>query len=160
MSVEIRLAYNDTERVKELFDEYTNMLIESNSDFKAYLELQNYSGELDDLNEKYGIPKGRLYIAFFDNQLAGCIALRSINDKCCEMKRLYVRPQFRGKKIAKSLIELIINDSKEMGYSYMLLDTLPFLRDAIEIYKKFGFYEIPQYNDSPIKGTVFLKKDL
>lgn len=160
MSVEIRFAYNDIEKVKTLFYEYTNMLIESNSDIKAYLELQNYYSELNDLNEKYGLPQGRLYIALFDNQLAGCIALRSISEECCEMKRLYVRPQFRGKKIARSLIELIINDAKETGYNYIVLDTLPFLREAIEIYKMFGFYEIPQYNDSPIEGTVFLRKDL
>lgn len=160
MSIEIRLAYNEIEKVQELFDEYTKMLVESNSDFKVYLEFQNYSKELDNLNEKYGPPNGRLYIAFSDNQLAGCIALRSINKACCEMKRLYVRPQFRGKKIAKSLIELIINDAKETGYSYIVLDTLPVLREAIDIYKKFGFYDIPKYNDSPIEETVFLRKDL
>lgn len=160
MLVEIRLAYQETEKVKELFDEYTKMLMESDSNFRIYLDIQNYSGELDNLSEKYGLPNGRLYIAFSDNQLAGCIALRPIDEKCCEMKRLYVRPQFRGKKIAKSLITLLINDAISIGYSYMVLDTLPVLGDAIEIYKMFGFYEIPPYNDSPIEETVFLRLDL
>ena len=66
------------------------------------------------------------------------------------MKRLYVRPKFRGKQIGELLIEKIIKDAKEIGYSFMLLDTLPFLKSAINLYKKYGFYEIPSYNISKI----------
>ena len=66
------------------------------------------------------------------------------------MKRLYVRPKFRGKQISEQLVEKIIRDAKEIGYSFMLLDTLPFLKSAINLYKKYGFYEIPSYNNTSI----------
>ena len=78
----------------------------------------------------------------------------------CEMKRLFVRPSFRGKQIGNQLIQQIINDAKEIGYSYMLLDTLPFLKSAIHMYKKFGFYEIESYNDSPMSSSIYMKLDL
>jgi len=75
------------------------------------------------------------------------------------MKRLYVRPKFRGNKIAKLLVELIIKDAKEIGYQCMLLDTFPALKDALELYEKEGFYRIPPYNDSPVNDTVFMRID-
>ena len=76
------------------------------------------------------------------------------------MKRLYVRPEFRGKRLGNILVEKIIADAKEIGYSYMLLDTLPFLQSAIRMYKKFGFYEIERYNDSPMDTSIYMKLDL
>lgn len=92
--------------------------------------------------------------------MAGCIGLRKIDDQTCEMKRLYIRPEFRGKKLGNVLVEKIIADAREIGYSYMLLDTLPFLQSAIHIYKKFGFYEIESYNDSPMAASIYMKLDL
>ena len=106
------------------------------------------------------MPWGRLYIAFYENQVAGCIALRKLNETECEMKRLYVKPEFRNKGIAKMLVKKVISDSKEIGYSSMLLDTLPFLQTAIKMYKKIGFYEIGCYNDSPLDNTIYMKLDL
>ncbi len=97
---------------------------------------------------KYGMPYGRLYLVYCDERLAGCIGLRKIDNENCEMKRLYTRPEFRGKKLGNILVEKIIEDAKKTGYSYMLLDTLPFLQSAIHIYKKFGFYEIESYIES------------
>jgi ribosomal protein S18 acetylase RimI-like enzyme len=76
------------------------------------------------------------------------------------MKRLYVRPQFRGKNIGKLMVQKIITDAKEIGYSYMLLDTLPFLEKAIHIYKKFGFYTIDCYNNSPMNTSIYMRLDL
>ena len=76
------------------------------------------------------------------------------------MKRLYVRPKFRGKQIGEQLIEKIIKAAKEIGYSYMLLDTLPFLKGAIYLYKKYGFYEIASYNNSPMNTSIYMKLDL
>jgi ribosomal protein S18 acetylase RimI-like enzyme len=78
----------------------------------------------------------------------------------CEMKRLYVKPEFRGNGIAKILAERIISDAKSIGYSSMLLDTLPFLQTAISMYRKMGFYEIECYNDSPLDDTIYMKLDL
>ena len=76
------------------------------------------------------------------------------------MKRLYVRLKFRGKQIGEKLIEKIIKDAKEIGYSSMLLDTLPFLKSAIRLYKKYGFYEILSYNNSPMETSIYMKLDL
>lgn len=106
------------------------------------------------------MPEGRLYLAYCDNALAGCIGLKKIDDANCEMKRLYVRAQFRGKNIGNILIQQIINDAKEIGYRHMLLDTLPFLQSAIHMYKKHGFYEIGSYNDSPMTSSIYMKLDL
>lgn len=136
------------------------MLITNDESFKQYLDLQNYDEEVKHLESKYGMPDGRLYLVYCDGKLAGCIGLRKIDNQNCEMKRLYVRPEFRGKKLGNILIEKIIGDAREIGYSYMLLDTLPFLQSAIHIYKKFGFYEIESYNNSPMDTSIYMKLDL
>lgn len=116
--------------------------------------------ELKHLEQKYGLPHGRLYLAYCDDALAGCIGLRKIDEENCEMKRLYVRPEFRGQHIGNILVQKIIEDAKEIGYSHMLLDTLPFLESAIHMYKTFGFYEIESYNNSPMETSIYMKADL
>jgi len=153
-------GYEYPEEIKELFSEYTNMLIENDPSFAKYLEIQNYDAELSDLTVKYGPPDGRLYIARTDGQTAGCIGLKKIDALNCEMKRLYVRPVYRKRGIASLLAERVIDDAKRAGYKYMLLDTLPFLKSALRIYKKYGFYEIPCYNDSPMADSIYMKLDL
>ena len=97
--------------------------------------------ETENLEEKYGLPYGRLYIAFFNKEVAGCIALRKIDNENCELKRLYVKPEYRGKNIGSYLVKHIIKDAKEIGYKHILLDTLPFLETAINMYKKYGSIE-------------------
>ena len=160
MSVKILPAYDFSQEIKLLFSEYTDILIEGDPSFKEYLEIQNYDDELKHLEKKYGLPYGRLYLVYYNNEVAGCIGLKKIDEKNCEMKRLYVRPKFRGKQIGEQLIEKIIKDAKEIGYSYMLLDTLPFLKGAIYLYKKYGFYEIASYNNSPMDTSIYMKLDL
>ncbi len=160
MEVKLVPAYNLQEKVAALFSEYTKMLIEGDSQFKEYLELQNYDDELLHLEKKYGLPQGRLYIAYYNGNVAGCIGLKMITMQECEMKRLYVRPEFRGNNIGYLLIRQIINDAKEIGYQYMLLDTLPFLQSAIYMYKKVGFYEISCYNNSPMSSSIYMKLNL
>ena len=160
MSMKILAAYDFPEEIKLLFSEYTDILIEGDASFKKYLEIQNYDDELEHLEKKYGLPYGRLYLAYYNDEVAGCIGLKKINGKKCEMKRLYVRPKFRGKQIGEQLIEKIIKAAKEIGYSYMLLDTLPFLKGAIYLYKKYGFYEIASYNNSPMDTSIYMKLDL
>lgn len=160
MSIELTPAYTHKNEVKTLFSEYTDMLIEGDSSFKEYLEIQNYDEELEHLESKYGAPSGRLYLAYCGGELAGCIGLRKIDELNCEMKRLYVRPQFRGRHIGDCLVKRIIEDAKSIGYSHMLLDTLPFLQGALHMYKKYGFYEIPSYNDSPMDASIYMKLDL
>lgn len=160
MNVKIVPAYNYPEEISDLFSEYTNMLTKSDSSFQEYLALQHYERELENLEAKYGPPDGRLYLALYGEKAAGCIGLKKIDDRRCEMKRLYVRPQFRGRKIGEQLVRKIITEAGEIGYSQMLLDTLPFLENAVRMYKKLGFYTTERYNDSPMSASIYMKLDL
>lgn len=160
MRIEILPAYHFPDEIKELFSEYTDMLIEGDASFQQYLEIQNYEEEIKHLEIKYGYPYGRLYLAFCDEKVAGCIGLKKIDERNCEMKRLYVRPRFRGNHIGDLLIKQILEDAGEIGYSSMLLDTLPFLHSAIHMYRKWGFYEIPCYNDSPMDTSIYMRLGL
>lgn len=153
-------AYGFPSETGELFREYTDMLIAGDPSFKEYLVIQDYDEELKHLEGKYGFPYGRLYLAYYDGELAGCIGLRKIDGQNCEMKRLYVRSQFRGKRIGTQLIQRIIEDARQIGYSCMLLDTLPFLESAIHLYREYGFYETDSYNDSPMSTSIFMRMDL
>lgn len=160
MKIELIEAYAHKDNVNSLFQEYTDMLIACDNDFKEYLNKQNYDNELEHLESKYGHPYGRLYLALCDNELAGCIGLRKLDNDNCEMKRLYVKPEFRGKKIGNILVTKIIEDAKIIGYKHILLDTFPFLETAIKLYKSLGFYEIESYNNSPMDNLIYLKFDL
>ncbi len=160
MKIEIVPAYNHQQEISALFSEYTGMLVAADSSFQKYLDIQGYDEELNHLEGKYGAPYGRLYLAYYYGNAAGCIGLKKIDGQDCEMKRLYVRPQFRGNKIGEQLVQKIITDAKEIGYRCMLLDTLPFLESAIFLYKKFGFCTTECYNNSPISTSIFMKLDL
>lgn len=160
MSLEVLPAYNFPQEIGALFAEYTQTLMEGDGSFQEYLALQNYGEEIEHLEGKYGPPWGRLYLARWDGRPAGCIGLRRLEGQICEMKRLYVRPEFRGKHIGDALVALVIADAREIGYSHMLLDTLPFLESALHLYKRYGFYEIPRYNNSPMSSSIYMKLDL
>ncbi len=160
MNIEIVLAYKHTQEINNLFSEYTDMLITNERLFQNYLDIQHYDDEINHLEEKYGMPYGRLYLAWCNGEAAGCIGLKKIDELNCEMKRLYVRPQFREKNIGKLLVQKIIIDAKQIGYSSILLDTLPFLGQAIHLYEKFGFYTIDCYNNSPMSTSIYMRLDL
>ncbi len=160
MALELVLAYEREQQVCQLFSEYTDMLIEGDASFQQYLTIQNYQEELEHLEKKYGLPEGRLYLAYDNSELAGCIGLKKIDEENCEMKRLYVRPQFRGRNIGDLLVRQIIRDAKDIGYRHMLLDTLPFLKNAIHLYEKYGFQETESYNNSPMASSIYMKLDL
>ena len=158
--LELVPAYGHQEEIVTLFTEYTEMLMKQDAVVRQYLILQNYQKELEHPENKYGMPEGRLYLAYWDGQLAGCIGLRKLDEKRGELKRLYVRPQFRGCRIGEALIRRILDDARAIGYRYVLLDTLPFLHAAITLYRKIGFHEIGCYNDSPAETTIFMQYDL
>ena len=160
MSIQILPAGDHFAEIRDLFSEYTDMLIEGDPSFREYLNIQHYDSELDRPFEKYGPPCGRLYLALWNGSPAGCIALRGIDNARCEMKRLYVRPSFREKGIGSRLLQQILADAREIGYRHMLLDTLPFLEQAIHMYRNLGFYEIPIYNDSPMSASIYMQLDL
>lgn len=160
MEKEIVYGYDYKQEIKELFTEYTRLLIENDSSFQEYLDIQNYDDEIEHLEHKYGLPEGRLYLLRCGGKAAGCIAMRRLDETRCEMKRLYVRPEYRGEQLGCMLAKKLIEEAREAGYKQMLLDTLPFLESAIHMYRRLGFYEIPCYNDSPMDSTIFLCLDL
>lgn len=160
MGLELIPAYGHQEEIVTLFTEYTDMLMAQDEIVRQYLILQHYEKELEHPESKYGMPEGRLYLAYWNGCLAGCIGLRKLDENRGELKRLYVRPDFRGRQIGEQLIRRILDDAREIGYRHVLLDTLPFLHAAIRLYRKIGFYEIGCYNDSPVETTIFLQYDI
>jgi len=137
---------------RELFREYESWLGMS-------LCFQGFEEELATLPGKYALPGGRLLLAYSDDKLAGCIALRPLKDDgVCEMKRLFVRDGFRGKRVGVSLIERAIDAAKAIGYSKMRLDTHPGkMGKAVDLYRSHGFVEIPPYYDNPHDGVLFME---
>lgn len=160
MDIQLIPGYDRKESIRQLFSEYTDMLIAGDRRFEGYLGMQNFDEELQHLEHKYGQPEGRLYIALVDGQVAGCVALRKIDDERCELKRLYVRPEFRGLRLGEYLTKTIIEQARLVGYKELLLDTLPFLQSAIHLYEKLGFVLIDKYNDSPMDTSIFMKLTL
>lgn len=157
---EIVPAYEHGDEIAELFSEYTQMLKDNDPTVAAYLELQNYDDELADLRHKYGEPDGRLYIAYLGDKAVGCVGMKRQTESACELKRLYIRPEYRGRGLARYLSELILSEAKKAGYKSVLLDTLDFLKDAQALYKRLGFHEIPKYNDSPMENAIYMEYDL
>jgi len=139
-------------KARELFREYEAWLGMS-------LCFQDFENEVASLPGKYAPPDGRLYLAYSDEKLTGCIALRNLGDGVCEMKRLFVRDEFRGHKIGVRLIERLIADAREIGYKKMRLDTFPpKMGKAVKLYESHGFRPIPPYYDNPHDGVLFMEK--
>ncbi|MEO6333711.1 MAG: GNAT family N-acetyltransferase, partial [Pyrinomonadaceae bacterium] len=110
---------------------------------------------------KYAPPAGRLYLARDKESVAGSIALRSLGPDACEMKRLFVREEYRGMQIGKMLIERLVDDAREIGYKAMCLDTFPpKMGKAVRLYESYGFREIPPYYDNPHEGVLFMELKL
>src|SRR6266478_5314733 len=129
-------------QTRDLFLEYAQSLGFS-------LCFQNFDKELADLPGDYAPPEGRLLLAEYEGQLAGCVALHKLEPDICEMKRLYLRPQFRGKGLGRILAERIMTEARQIGYSLMRLDTVePVMKDAVVMYRKLGFKEIAPYREN------------
>jgi GNAT superfamily N-acetyltransferase len=122
--------------------------------------LGDYDFELSHLPGEYAPPEGNLLLAIYDDKPVGCVALRKIDDNISEMKRLYVKEEFRGKRIGYALVQNIIEKAKEAGYRAMRLDNHPWMKEAESLYKLFGFEEIEAYRYNPIKGVKFFELDL
>jgi len=139
------------ETARELFREYQEWLGIS-------LCFQNFDDEVANLPADYRMPNGRLLIAIKDGDVVGCIALRKLTDDACEMKRLFLRPQFRGQGLGREMVQRIIDEAREIGYERMRLDTLPrWMDQAIALYEQFGFRDIPPYYDNPVAGARFME---
>ena len=143
-------------QARELFLEYAESLGFS-------LCFQNFDQELAELPGDYGSPQGRLLLAYYEAKLAGCVALHGLNSgpggpRISEMKRLYVRPQFRGKAVGRALIGSVIAEARQLGYACMRLDTVePAMKTAVAMYRKFGFQEIAPYCPNPIEGALYME---
>jgi putative acetyltransferase len=139
---------------RELFLEYAQSL-----DFD--LSFQNFDEEMATLPGKYVPPLGRLYLADQDGSYAGCVALRPLEDLTCEMKRLYVRPQHRRKGVGQVLAEIAIQEARRIGYRRLRLDSIEHeMREAVALYRWFGFREIEPYTKNPVPGAIFMELDL
>src|SRR6266852_4147868 len=137
-------------QARELFLEYAQSLGFS-------LCFQSFEQELAGLPGDYAPPSGRLLLARFQVQLAGCVALHRLEPEICEMKRLYLRPNFRGKGIGRALARTIIDEARDIGYARMRLDTVePIMKDAVAIYRMLGFKEIAPYRPNPIEGAMYM----
>jgi putative acetyltransferase len=142
------------EHVRELFLEYANSLGFS-------LCFQSFDQELAGLPGDYAPPEGRLLLAEYEGQPAGCVALHKLSDDVCEMKRLYLRPAFRGKGLGRVLAEEILRQAREMGYQRLRLDTVePAMKDAVGMYRRLGFREIAPYRENPMAGALYMEIDL
>ena len=151
MKLILATSESDIKEARTLLQEYAAWLGIS-------LCFQNFDRELASLPGEYAPPDGRLLLAFEDEELAGCIALRKIRATTCEMKRLFLRPEFRGRGLGRVLVERIIEEARQIGYTQMCLDTLPGRMDqAIALYKSIGFKEIEPYYNNPIAGATFME---
>jgi putative acetyltransferase len=141
-------------QARELFLEYAQSLGFS-------LCFQNFDQELAELPGDYAPPEGRLLLAEYKNQVAGCVALHKVEPGICEMKRLYLRPQFRGQGLGRALADRIIAEARQIGYQRMRLDTVePVMKDAVAMYRKLGFKEIAPYRPNPIVGAMYMELEL
>lgn len=141
----------EVQTARELFEEYAAWLGFS-------LCFQNFDKELAELPGNYAPPNGRLLLAVENDQVAGCVALRRIGEGTGEMKRLYVRPEFRGKGLGRMLTETIVAAARESGYQRLRLDTLPGKMDqAISMYRSLGFKDIERYYNNPYEDAAFME---
>lgn len=148
MNFEIRNGHDYIDEVKDLFVEYVRSLGVSAS-------LREFHG----LEDKYKGEGEALYIAFIDNKPAGCVALRNVDNNTAAMKRLYVRPAFRHSSLGSNMAKLIVEDAREFGYKTLLLDSLPSMENAKELYTNLGFKKLDD-TKRPVKTVVHLSLPL
>lgn len=152
-NVEIKIGYQYIEDVKKLIIQYIQEL-------NRNLDFQHFDEELHHLSQKYAEPDGKLLVALSDNQVIGCVAFYRFDKERCEMKRLYVQPKYRSKKVGQLLVQNIIHYARLSGYQEIVLDTITPLKSAIALYKKFGFQEIDAYYDNPMSDVIYMSLKL
>ena len=143
----------DIEVFRVLLEEYADSL-------GIDLGFQNFEEELANLPGCYARPEGCILLARYNEEIAGCVALRKLSDGICEGKRLYVKPQFRGLKIGRKLVEAVIEEARKIGYTRMRGDTLASMKTARALYASLGFKQIKPYCYNPVEGAIFIELEL
>lgn len=143
----------DLETARKLFREYADAL-------GIDLGFQGWERELSELPGAYAPPRGALFLAERGPTTLGCVALRPLEGDACEMKRLFVRSAGRGCGLGRQLAEHVIEEARRLGYGRIRLDTLPFMLEAIALYRTLGFREIAPYRHNPVPGALFLERPL
>jgi ribosomal protein S18 acetylase RimI-like enzyme len=136
-----------------LFNEYANSL-------NISLDFQNFDEELNIIQTMYGSPTGCLLLVYDQDKAVGCAAYRKIEEGICELKRMYIKPSYRGKNIGQTLLDMLATKAFLNGYCLMRLDTLDTMKSALSLYHKNDFYEIPAYCFNPNAGVVYMEKKL
>ncbi len=142
---------------EEDYREARALLREYEAEIEVDLCFQGFQEELETLERVYGPPGGILFLLRQEDRTAGCVALKDLGGGVCEMKRLFLRPGFRGEGLGRRCAERIVQAAREMGYRAMRLDTLPAMRAAIALYRSMGFTEIPRYTENPLEGALFME---
>lgn len=121
--------------------------------------LVDFNAEFAALEEEYVPPQGKMLLAHHDQNPAGCVALHPLEERICEMKRLYVSPRYRGSGIGRGLVMTLLIEAEKAGYRKMRLDSIPSMKAAQDLYESIGFYEIPDYRNNPNPGTRYYEID-
>ena len=137
----------------ELFKEYATSL-------GIDLQFQKFDNELQTLPTMYGPPVGELWLLEEDNSFVGCAALRKLEEGVCELKRMYIRPIYRGKRWGRELMDVALQTAQSLGYHTMRLDSLQRLEAAVKLYASYGFQPISPYNFNPEVDVVYFEKNL
>ena len=146
-------AAADMEHIRALFTEYQAWL-------DVDLCFQGFDEEVRNLPGKYAPPHGRLLLARVGAGVAGGVGMRPLDEGACEMKRLYVRPSWRGRGWGRRLADAIVGKARTCGYARMRLDTLARLGEAVTLYRSMGFVEIPPYCENPLADVLYMQLDL
>lgn len=142
---------------EEDYGEVKALLREYEAEIGADLCFQGFEEELETLRRVYGPPGGVFFLLRQEGWIAGCVALKDLGGGVCEMKRLFLRPGFRGEGLGRRCAERIVQTAREMGYAAMRLDTLPAMHAAIVLYRSMGFRQIAQYTENPLEGALFME---
>lgn len=152
-SIEIASTPEQFQVARDLFREYAATL-------SVDLCFQNFDKELQEIDLQYGSPTGALMLVMRDGRAIGCGAIRKLEGKVGELKRMYLRPDARGLGVGSKLLSKCFEVARRLGYDTLRLDTLPEMTDAQAMYRKHGFYEISSYRSNPVKGSLYMEKRL